>query len=409
MSDRERLLAIVVGSLVAVFVLFGGYRIVKSGFDVKNNTLRNRGSRLTKAKDLNNRSKQAQLLVAKFQEKSLDADLQNAHLNFQHWLEKQVKDVGLKDHRVNFDSIPRTKHVMKELSYLVVGVGDIEQVTELLYRIHSANTLHRVRLLDLQQHKDGIKMSARIDALSMPNTKVAKVEIGTISESKVPVSLDDYSEKIAMRNLFAPANEAPKLKSLRTQTVEVGSKFNYKVEATDPEDQGLVFELDDSAPDWMDISKSGKLSGRPKEEAEHTFKVYVADKGIPAKEDVGELTVKVVPQKIVEEKVEEDEFDAAEFAFLTGIVRGTRDTKPKVLISLRDKDEIKYLVEGDDLKVGKWRGEVMEVNSKRNVMTIQTEDGDFELRLGRPLSQARKMPKSEGGAGEAILENLKEL
>ena len=284
---------------------------------------------------------------------------------------------------------------MKELSYLVTGIGDINQVTEFLYRVHSGDTLHRVRTIDLQKHKDGIKLTARIDALSMPKIEGEKVAVGTIDESKLTMGLEEYKEQLSMRNLFAPANQAPEFKSLRTQTVEVGKNLSHKLEATDPEQEGLTFELDDGAPAWIKISKSGKLSGRPKEVGEHEFKVYVMDGGIPSKESVADFKVRVIPERVVEapERVERKGLDEAKLAVLTAIVQGANDPTPQMCMYLRDKDESQYLQEGDDIEVGDWRGEVLLVNPDNNTVRLQTEEGEYELRLGDALSEARLLTK----------------
>lgn len=395
MSDRDRLLGVVVGSVVVLMVLFGGYRMIKGGFDAKNETLAEQNQRLRQAKAANLQARRDEVLVTEYKRKSLSKNPEAAHLAFQHWLEKQVKEVGLREHRFNFDNIPRTNKPVKELSYLVTGIGDINQVTEFLYRVHSVDTLHRVRNIDLQNHKDGIKMTARIDALSMPELKDGeKIAVGTVDESKLTLSLDEYKEKISVRNLFAPANQAPKFKSLRRQTVEVGKNLNHKIEATDPEEHGLIFELDDSAPAWLEISKSGKLSGRPKEVGEHEFKIYVKDKGIPSKESVADFKVRVIAERVAEEKpVERNEIDEAKFAVLTAIVQGANDPLPQMCMYLRDKDESLYLQEQDDIKVGDWRGEVVLVNPDNNTVRLKTEEGEYELRLGEALSEARLLTK----------------
>lgn len=395
MSDREKTLGLIVGTLVALLMLFGGYRMVQRGFDQKNGVLADRVSTLREKKAINMQRKRDQMLVAEYQRKSLHDNPETAHLLFQHWLDEQVKEVGLREHRMNFDSIPRTKKTMKELSYLVSGIGDIKQITELLYRVHSADTLHRVRTVDLQQHKDGIKMTARIDAISMPKVQGDKVPIGAVDEDKLALSLEEYNDKISTRNLFAPANRAPEFKSLKTQTVEVGKSMDYNVEAIDPEEHGLIFELDEGAPEWIEISKSGRLSGRPKEEGKHEFKVYVVDRGIPSKEAVGELTVRVVPAKVESADKSDDEIDESKFAVLTAIVQGARDPLPQMCMSYRDKDESQYLQEGDKIKVGEWRAEVVAVDPSSNTVLLKNEDGEFELRLGDALSDARQLEESD--------------
>lgn len=418
MSDRERLLAYGVGGLVALLLLFSVFRMVKSGIDAKKRTLSSRAETLNKATQKNKLAKMDRTIVGEFQRKTLSSEnMELAHLDFQHWLETQVESAGLDKTRFNFQGIPRTKKTIKELSYLVTGTGDVKQITDFLHRVESADTLHRIRMLDLQKKKDGIQMSARIDAVCMPMIKdgkggeVAKATVGTVNPYKLPKTSEEYSEPIAMRNMFSPANGAPEFESLRPLTVELGSRLSERLEATDPEEHELVFELDEGAPEWIDISKNGKLSGRPKEEGRFKFKVYCMDRGIPSKETVGELTVKVIPAKKRESNEEEKppEFDSSKLAFVTAIRQGGRDPRPHLCLHLRDKDEIQRLMEGDELKVGTWEGQVTEVDPDTNTAVLQTEDEEYELRLGYPLSEARKIervPAKEQEEDEKDLEDV---
>jgi hypothetical protein len=219
------------------------------------------------------------------------------------------------------------------------------------------------------------------------------VAIGTANEAKLSMPLDGYNQ-IVTRNMFSPGNEAPRFKSLRTKTVSVGERLNLRLEATDPNDDELTFKLDSDAPDWLDISKSGRLSGKPEKEGRHTFKVFCTARGIPSKETVGELTIKVTPKK-VEEKPKEEEFDESKLAVLTAIVQGRLDPLPQMCMYMRSKDESQYLQEGDRLKVGKWRGKVSLVDPDTNTVLLQNDDGEFELRLGDALSDARRIRKND--------------
>lgn len=392
MSDREKILGIAVGGLLALFAVFGIYRMVNSGFESKHEEIVDLDSKLKVEKGINLAAMRDRAEVAEFQRRSLPGNAEAAHLEFVHWLELQVKEVGLTKESVNFDAIPRTKEKFKELSYTVMGLGDIRQVSELLYRIHSADNLHRVRTLDLVKQKEAnqLKINMRVDALSMADMEgTPKVPVGEVDKTKLAMSLDEYRDILSARNLFSPANQAPRFARLRTQEVEIGKRLSYKVSAEDPEEHDLVFQIGEDAPSSMDISKSGTLTWRPKEEGEYEFKVYVADKGIPSKEDVATLKVRVIPEREPEPEEKEEEFDDATLAILTAIVQGARDPMPQMCMYLRSKDESKYLQQGDRIRIGKWKGEVVEVDPDRNLVRLSNDEGEFELRLGEALADAR--------------------
>lgn len=393
MSDREKLLGYAVGGLLAIFLLFGVYRMVDASLEKKRTEINDLNAVLKTERITNKAAKSDQLLVQEFQRRSLPSNLESAHLEFVHWLEQQVKEVGLTKDSVNFDSIPRTKEQFKELSYTLTGVGDVRQVTELLYRIHAAKTLHRIRTFDLVKQKDAnlLKVNIRVDALSMPDlpNNEQKVAIGDIATDKLAMPLEDYRDLITQRNAFSPANQPPRFDSLRTQEVELGSRLSYNLKAEDPEGHDLLFELGEDAPSSMDISKSGTLTWRPREEGEFEFKVYVTDSGIPAKEDVATLKVRVVPEREPEPREAEEEFDEATVAVLTAIVQGVQDPMPQMCVYNRGKDESLYLQQGDAIKIGKWSGKVLSVDPDRNIVRLSNDEGEFELRLGEALSDAR--------------------
>lgn len=393
MSDREKLLGYAVGGLLALFLLFGIYRMVDAGLDKKRAEILNLNTLLKAERNTNRAGQSDQQLVYEFQRRSLSSNLESAHLEFVHWLEQQVKEVGLTKDSVNFDSIPRTKEQFKELSYTLTGVGDVKQITELLYRIQAAKTLHRIRTFDLVKQKDAnlLKVNVRVDALSMPDlpNNEQKVAIGDVATDKMTMTLDGYRNLITGRNAFSPANQPPEFVSLRTQEVELGSRLSYSLKAEDPEEHELLFELGEDAPSSMNISKSGTLTWRPREEGEFEFKVYVTDSGIPAKEDVETLKVRVVPEREREPPEEEEEFDESTVAVLTAIVQGARDPMPQMCVYNRGKDESLYLQQGDKIKIGKWSGEVLSVDPDRNVVRLSNDEGEFELRLGEALSDAR--------------------
>lgn len=395
MSDREKLLGIVIGALLVLFAGFGTYRTVSNGLRTKHARIETLKTDLGKAKQENKDAKHAQQQVSWYQQRALPGDTAMAHREFVNWLEDQVQAVGLEKDAIKSDPLPKSKDVHKQLSYSVTGVGDIRQITQLFYKIHAAETLHRIRSFDLIRDQNKLKLTMWVDALTMPdNPQLPKVPIGEVTETKVARSLAEYEQKITQRNLFSPGNQAPQLRSLGTENVALGDALNYQIRATDPDDDELTFELGEEAPASARLSRSGRLTWNPEELGEYEFKIYVTDEGIPSKEDVGTLLVKVIPKK-EEEPAVEDEFDESKVAMFTGIVQGPQDANPRMWMYLRDKDESQILQPGDRIRIGKWRGEVLVVDPDRNVARIQTDEGEFILKLGEALADAKLVEEKE--------------
>ena len=116
----------------------------------------------------------------------------------------------------------------------------------------------------------------------------------------------------------------------------------------------------------------------------------MADTGIPSKEDVGTLKVRVVPEKVVEQ---EPEFDDSKVATVTMIYQV--DDVTEMCLYVRSKDERQYLQPGDKLDVGAWSGEIVSVEPDKNIVRIKTDDGEFELRLGQALADAKPIEAAE--------------
>ena len=398
MSDREKLLGYAVGGLLVLFAVFGIYRMVQGGLNAKTNELRELSSTYNSEKKKKMLGNQAVGKVTNYRARSLPSTLADAQREFSQWLNEQVDEVGLKNKVVRpqpFAPTGRKKAEYTELSYAVTGTGDIKQITRLLYKVQTIDKLHRIRSLNLVKAKEGtdLKLSMMVDALSMPDdTKhpVERAPTGSVLRS-LPLSLEAYEEKIANRNLFSPGNQAPKFERVRRQEAEIGKRFTVNLEAKDPEDDKLTFRLADKYDDSpFKVSKSGRLSFTPDELGDVEVEVWVTDAGIPAKESKTVVKINVVPEKIVEKEKEED-FDETKLTYFTAILQGKEDPLPQICLNYRSKDEIEYLAEGDDIEIGKWSGKILAIEVLRKVIRLETEDGQFELKLGRPFSDARKV------------------
>lgn len=390
MSDREKLLALLVGGLLAFFVVFGVVRNVRSGIRIRNSQITNLDKKIKQAEEAKKQAEQDQNLVRNFKLRSLDANPGKAHLDFNHWLDKQVEEVGLLDKSVRYNNIRKSTDDFKELTYTVTGDGNIKQITDLLYRIQAADTLHRVERFTVRQAATTgkLKLDMNVAALSMGNADGPKVAIGKIVESKLGKSLEEYTNTIVIRNMFAPANNAPKFNEEKTKEVELGKRLDWTLKATDADGHALTYSLIESADDSAKL-KGDKLVWKPSDVGEYKFRVEVQDDGVPSKSDVATMVVKVVPEKVAKKEPAKEEFDEATTTKLSGFVQGPRDKGPRIWLNLQSEGENLSLGAGDEINIGKWRGTVTSVKPDRNVAWLESEDGkSFELALGQTLSDA---------------------
>lgn len=396
MSQRERVLAIAVGGLLGLFALFMVFRGVQNGLRTRDSQLTSLQRKIGREENAKVLALRDQRLVRDFKLRSLNADPEQAHLEFDHWLEQQVKEVGLQRGTVRWNDFRRATEDYKELTYTVLGDGNIKQVTDLLYRIQAADTLHRIERFSLRQGADPgkLKLELSIAALSMGEVDAPKAAVGKIVESKLGKSLEEYKAAIVTRNMFAPANNAPKWELDKSKTVELGKQLDWNLKATDADGHGLEFRLVD-APEKAEI-KNRKLVWKPSELGEYTFEVEVTDDGVPAKTDVATVKVKVIPERVAPQEKPKDEFDEATVTKLTGFVQGPTYVGPKIWLYLQSEGENLTLGAGDKIDIGKWQGVVKAVKPDSNVAWLESADGEsFELALGQTLSDAKPMRRDE--------------
>ena len=386
MSNREKILGLLVGVLLAAFAVFGVFRSVQNGMRSRQAKIANMNNKIRQEENKKMLGLEDAHLVREFKLRSLDASADKAHLDFSHWLETQVEEVGLSPKMVRYNDIRKSTDDYRELTYTVTGEGNIKQVRDLLYRIQSADTLHRVERFSLRQANEEskkLKLELNIAALSMGDIEGAKkTPVGTMVETKLGKTLEDY-DVIVTRNIFAPANNPPKFKSLRTQTVELGKQFDFQLSATDVDGHQLSYRLLES-PDGAKLAKRN-LKWKPSELGDYEFEVEVEDDGVPSKRDVATVRVRVIPERKASPKREE--FDDATVTELTGVVKGPRDDGLRIWLKVQSKDELLFLGEGDEINVGKWQGTVKSI--QRKMALLESADGDvFELGLGGILANA---------------------
>jgi hypothetical protein len=87
--------------------------------------------------------------------------------------------------------------------------------------------------------------------------------------------------------------------------------------------------------------------------------------------------------------------DESELAFLTGFVQGRFDRGPMMWMHLRSEDEMQYLAKGDKIKIGTWEGVVKSIDLRHSQALIETEEGDYLLRIGETLADAEFIEAEE--------------
>ena len=228
LSQREKILAALVGSLVPLALLvmitiwfFGQQKDRSTKIDALKTQIKAEQQRMTEALDANQRR-------LYYRSVSLPSNFQDASNDYQQWLKHLVRvDVGM-----DFDAIDRRHPTKIKFNGNMIGLTesfnlrattDLEQLVDFLTKFYQLDLLHRISSLDLVPKARGssgeLSLTVRIEVLSLVDA--AADEDGKFIEQfrKLELTADDYRNAIVNRNIFGPANNSP--------TLTVSNNGNY--------------------------------------------------------------------------------------------------------------------------------------------------------------------------------------
>jgi hypothetical protein len=169
-----------------------------------------------------------------------------------------------------------------------------------------------------------------------------------------------YHDAIGNRNLFGPANAAPKITISGSKDVYIGRAAELTIKGADPDTLDklrykLVQSPDESAK--FDEEK-GRLSWSPKETGKYEFVFEAIDDGLPNKTSNREKVVLNVTEQPPAQKPKLD-FDHARFTVLTAVL--DLNGKGEIWLDVRPLDQTLKLHQGDAFEIGSIKGQVAEI------------------------------------------------
>ncbi|MEX0867484.1 MAG: cadherin repeat domain-containing protein [Pirellulales bacterium] len=395
MTPRERMLAYATGGLLGLLLIWFLYGELAAAFAVKESRLQAVRDDLDKQEATVRRGRVASRAIAQYEAQSLPADATAARSLYQAWLWDWLQTTEMQQISVSPVSTIHRGDTYRRLTFKASGVGDLRQVTQLLWAFYSADHLHKISQAAIQPIKDSrdLEFSFTIEALSLPGS--ANTETLTVAASPHLAEVDREAvlEQIIQRNLFSPPNQPPRLAAVGTQRVELGDTLRLSIKATDPDKLDRVrFSLAEAPPD-ASISHDGEFRWRPTELGEYSATIIATDNGTPAKQDRQTFTIRVVekPPQVVETKPEPKRlaFDNAQHAYLTGTIE--QGGQWQAWIELRTEGTLLKLRQGERIDIGSVTGVLHSVSTDH--AEIHTDDKRRLLFvLGEPLSEAASMP-----------------
>jgi hypothetical protein len=396
MTQRERYLAIAVGVLVSLYVINIGYTKVTKSLTVRENRLDDSTSDLNSLNRTIQVGERAASKIAALEKKSLPSSREQAEKQYLDWLQNLAEQAKLDKVKVVLKPSAPLQSGAKAPAFAshefqLTGECSMENVVDLLASYYDRDYLHRIKSFKLSPTQQpgtvSLDMSSQVLALSKADSNQPAPKD---SSGRLVASLQDYKESILSRNPFAPPNRGPDFQTKRSHDVTIGKPWTLALEAKDPENSRIGFELvtsQDKLPKGLSLSR-GELSWEPKEKGEYEVLVRAIDGGWPRKSSDLKLTLKAVepPPSPVEEKPAT--LDAASQAFLTGLVSGR--SGPQGWLRSKSEGLSIDLYEGAEIAVGSVKAKVIKINVRKDNVEMETEGNRWIFDMDTSLADAFK-------------------
>lgn len=364
MSQRERILSIIVGGLLVLAAVYWGFNKYRGAVQVRRNQIQQLQDTQLRLVEQQMQGARADRQMGEYMVRSLPGNQERARSEYSRWLLDTVQKNKLRG--ANVDPAPSVPigDLYRKHGFRVDGKGEIKDILNMLHDFYAKDYLHRIRQLELRPNKQGgfdIKMG--VDAIGLNNVPIDAKEPGSDSW-RVESEAVAYVDPIMNRNMFEPPNEAPRYTGKSTVEAVVGKDTPIPLTFKDPQNQRINYELI-SGPEGMVRldGRSGTLRVKSDEKEEFEVKVLATDEGYPRKSTEQTLIVKFIdppqPPPPPEEKLK---FDDATQTVLTGLTHGKGDWQAWMKVMTRG-DTLKLRV-GDKFEIGTVKGTVTEINAK---------------------------------------------
>ncbi len=390
MTPRERLLAIGVGATVSLFGIQYGVSTIRGSMSAKQAELESVEQEWQEAQMTETAGMLAGQKLNRLKDKSLPANPNTPVAQYTSWLLSIADESGLQSPSTITPKNPmQSNSAFQAYDFTLKGKCGTDQVIDLLARFYDKDYLHTIKSLNLNQTKDANIFDVTLVAQALVLTGASSNQPPSKSPSgRLAMSIDEYKQSILNRNPFSPPNQPPTIATGRSQEIKVGENWQLGLEAKDPENQRVNFELvSTDLPKGLRI-RGSEMSWKPEEVGEYAVTVRAKDSGWPSKSTEQKLTLRVIepPKEVV--KTPEKKFDIATQAFVTSMVSGR--TGPQASIRSRTEGKTVELIEGGEIEVGEIKAKVVSINLNEEFIELETDGARWMLDWGVSVAEAYK-------------------
>ncbi|MCO8121976.1 cadherin repeat domain-containing protein [Stieleria sp. TO1_6] len=388
MNQRERILVILVGSLVVLGLGQWGFTKYKTALQSRRTRFESLQDRQLQLSEKRIQGAIADRQMGEYLVRSVSSDAERARSDYQSWLFDVVEENNIREAKISGEKIQPVGDLYRQLTFKLTGRAEAPEALGLVYDIQAKDYLHRIRTMDLKPAKNGggFSVDLTIDVVSLNNAPVDAADPATKSWRVDPDAIA-YADPILNRNLFEPPNQAPKFSGESTLQATKGRKEAFPLAFKDPEGHSVSYQLVDAPENVTIDERSGTLRVESDELQEFKVKVQVSDSGYPKRTVEETLLVKVVdppPPPKEEPKQIAPEFDDAKQTYLTGLVQGANNWTAWMNVRTRGKT-LKLRV-GDEFEIGSVKGVVKSIDADHVEITIG--DKSVKLTSGGTLKSA---------------------
>ena len=425
MTPRERILALTVGSLLPIGVLFLAFLWFMETYESNALEILSLKEQVKQQEDKKELGMLASQRQGYYRKVSLPATERRTKSVYKTWL----NDLVVKESGMTYDGVKLKdgnsimydrKPIGRRIPFTVRPRGTLSQLITFLHGFYSADHLHRINKLSIKP----IAKTKRGKVEVLTGELQMEIDIETLSLKKGPNSIEDfptwrkelsdvndYTKRILARNIFGPKNNTPslnkpkKLKFMIAKSEEAakGKYETIQISATDGDaDDILAFELIEKSgqdknyglvlSDQPRSSSVRKISLRvPKQSKPGRIPVslQVTDNGLPSKSDQIDFTlVFEAPKKKVKDP---DPVMVAE-ASVTRVIGLMKNRQGHWVARVQFADEIKSqeLGQGDSIKLDDVDWKVVDVGRKS--VTFEAEGKQMSFEVSKLLDQPMVMP-----------------
>ncbi|MDA8743594.1 LapA family protein [Rubripirellula amarantea] len=388
MTQRERLLSMLVGGLLIAAVVWWGMGKYRSALKLRTNEITRLEQQQTKINEQRKQGELANRQMGEYMVRSLPGNAETARSRYQQWLLSIMEKNELSERSVDPTSSRSMGGLYRQFAFRVQGKARTDNLVDLLYDFYSKDYLHRIRDLSIRPSRTGdYVVEMAIDAIAL-NAAPADLPEPTEKSWQVDKDLAEYRDSILNRNFFQPPNQAPAYAGSPRVEAVVGRKTTLPLVFKDPEDQNLTYKIISAPEDVVSINdRNGTLEIDNAEKGSFEVLVSVSDDGLPARSTEQKLIVNVVdpppPPKPEPPKLK---FDDAKQTVLTGLVQSGDEWRAWMRVRTRDKT-LKLRV-GDSFEIGSIKGTVVDLNAR--FAKIEVDGQQYELRSNGNLFEVTK-------------------